>query len=314
MANDLKLGPLTVNGATVVNGTTTLKDITVVSPNNDTRILDLQQFAASPATSSSFLTLKNSTNSVLGFIDYLANFQSGDGNAITPGHTFRNDIGIGMYRQGSGILAFSTSSTERMRISSGGLVGIGNTNPQDQLDVGTGNLRISNNGFLKLTDTQGTPNFVDIKAPATVGTTYQIVLPTGQGANNTVPVNDGSGNLSWQPVPVGATGDISQTTFAPANNQSSPANVTGLAFANASVRSATIYYSIVINATASLYESGTLQLIQKASSWDYNQETAGDASQLVFSVTAAGQVQYTTPNYTGFSSAKMQFRAIVTSV
>lgn len=112
----------------------------------------------------------------------------------------------------------------------------------------------------------------------------------------------------------GVTGDIAQTTFAPANNQSAAANVTGLAFANGSVRSAKVVYSIVINATASLYEAGELRLIQQGAGWQIAQTSVGDDSLVVLSVTSAGQVQYTTPSYTGFSSSKMQFRALVTSI
>lgn len=309
MANEFKLGsPL------IVNANTTLNRLLTVSPQIDSRILDLQQFSASPATTSNYITFKDNMGSTVAFVNYLGSFLSADGDAVTPGHGFRNQTGIGVYRAGSSILAFSTASSERMRISATGNVGIGTSAPGDKLDVGNGNIRILNNGFLKLSDTQGTPNFISIQAPTTVTSNYTWILPAAQGGASTVLSNNGSGTLSWVSVPTGVTGDINQTTFAPANNQAAATNITGLAFANASVQSARVQYSVVVNATTSLYESGTLQLIQKGSGWEMSQSKVGDDIQMEFTVTSSGQVQYTSANYAGFSSAKMQFRATVTSV
>jgi len=42
--------------------------------------------------------------------------------------------------------------------------------------------------------------------------------------------------------------------------------------------------------------------------------SAGDESGVVFSITSAGQVQYTSANYSGFVSGKIKFRAITTTV
>lgn len=64
-------------------------------------------------------------------------------------------------------------------------------------------------------------------------------------------------------VPVGSAGDINETSFSAANNQASPANVTGLAFANATVRSFSALVSVYIDATTDLYEVFKLLGIQK---------------------------------------------------
>ncbi len=177
-----------------------------------------------------------------------------------------------------------------------------------------GNFTLPNQAATKYGDTQVSPNFVTVQAPTTISSSYPIVWPTSQGGGSTILVNDGLGNLSWGSIPVSVTGDINQTSFSIANNVSSATNVTGLAFANASVRSAIVQYSVIINATTSLYEAGTLSLIQKGSSWEMSQTTVGDNSLVVFTVTTAGQIQYTSANYAGFTTAKMQFRATVTSV
>lgn len=103
------------------------------------------------------------------------------------------------------------------------------------------------------------------------------------------------------------TGDISQTSFTAADNQSSAADVTGLLFSNAAVRSFRTQLSILRNATYSNYQ---LDGIQKASSWELSQEFVGDDTGLVFTITTAGQVQYTSSS-TG-NTATLKFRALVT--
>lgn len=111
-----------------------------------------------------------------------------------------------------------------------------------------------------------------------------------------------------------SNGDINETSFSAANNVSSPANVTGLAFANGVVRSAKIMASVYVNATSPLYEVFDMMLIQRASDWVLSTTANGDASGFAFTVTNAGQIQYTDSNYSGFTAATVKFRAITTSV
>lgn len=109
-------------------------------------------------------------------------------------------------------------------------------------------------------------------------------------------------------------GDINQTSFAAANNVSSAANVTGLAFAAGSVRSFKAQVSVSIVATGSLYEVFELTGIQTGTGFVIATSSVGDDSGVVFSITSAGQVQYTSTNVTGFTSDTMKFRAKVTNV
>ncbi len=111
-----------------------------------------------------------------------------------------------------------------------------------------------------------------------------------------------------------SAGDIAETSFALANNQTTPANVTGFAFANATVRSFEALVSVEIDATADLFEVFTLRGIQKGASWDMSVTANGDDSQVVFSITNAGQVQYSSGNIAGFSSGLIKFRAITLTV
>jgi hypothetical protein len=44
------------------------------------------------------------------------------------------------------------------------------------------------------------------------------------------------------------------------------------------------------------------------------QSATGDDSQVVFSITSAGQIQYTSANLAGFVSGDIKFRANTTSI
>lgn len=114
--------------------------------------------------------------------------------------------------------------------------------------------------------------------------------------------------------PLASAGDINETSFSAANNQASPANVTGFAFANATVRSFSAHVSVSIDATSDLFETFDLQGVQKGSSWDLSVQSTGDESGIEFSITTAGQIQYTSSNVSGFVSNTIKFRAVTTSL
>lgn len=111
-----------------------------------------------------------------------------------------------------------------------------------------------------------------------------------------------------------SAGDIQETSFSMANNQASPANVTGLAFANGVVRGFKALVTIEIDATSDLYEVVEIIGIQRGADWSISYSSSGDDSQVLFSITNAGQIQYTSANLAGFVSGLIKFRAIVTSV
>jgi hypothetical protein len=115
-------------------------------------------------------------------------------------------------------------------------------------------------------------------------------------------------------VPVNSAGDINESSFSLANNQATPANVTGLAFAAGVVRSFEALVSVEIDATADLFEVFTLRGIQKSGTFDMSITANGDESGVVFSITNAGQVQYISSNNAGFVSGLIKFRAQTTSI
>lgn len=141
----------------------------------------------------------------------------------------------------------------------------------------------------------------------------------GAPSNYTPGSTDVTGHLTGIDTALGSvltaeSGDINHTSFSLANNQVTPTNITGLSFANGTVRAATVDYSIEIDATANLYEKGVLELIQKDTNWDMSRDFTGDTTLINITVTTAGQLQYTSSSYAGFSSASIKFRAITTNV
>src|SRR6185503_10077237 len=100
-------------------------------------------------------------------------------------------------------------------------------------------------------------------------------------------------------IATASPGDLNESSFALVDNQASPANITGFAFANAVVRSFEALVSVEVDATADLFEVFTLRGIQKGASWDMTITSNGDDSQVLFSITSAGQIQFATPAYTG---------------
>lgn len=109
------------------------------------------------------------------------------------------------------------------------------------------------------------------------------------------------------------TGDILNTSFTLVNNQTSPVNVVGLSFDTSTIRSAEVSYSIYrsSNTPNEFSECGTLLLTYKstAGTWEIAQIDVG-SSGVIFTITNAGQIQYTTTDIgNGSYVGKLVFRA-----
>jgi hypothetical protein len=112
----------------------------------------------------------------------------------------------------------------------------------------------------------------------------------------------------------GSPGDLNEGSYSFSNSQIVPESITGFTFDNAVVRSFKALLSVSIDATTDLFEVFEIEGIQKGSEWDYSISTKGDNTGIIFSITNAGQIQYTSSSYTGFVSGIIKFRAITTSV
>ncbi len=106
--------------------------------------------------------------------------------------------------------------------------------------------------------------------------------------------------------------DILQTTVTINNNQASAANIAGLLFNTATVRSAVIDYNIYRTTSLNeVVEAGTLLIMYKsvANEWSVSQILNGDA-EVYFTITTTGQLQYTSSSLAGTSyTGTMTFEA-----
>ena len=102
-------------------------------------------------------------------------------------------------------------------------------------------------------------------------------------------------------------GQTKHGSFAAANNQVAAADVTGLSLAG--FRGGAIELTVDIQATADLFAKFRMDAIQKNGSWQLATEFAGDETNIEFSITAAGQIQYTSGNEAGFVSSTMKYKA-----
>lgn len=75
-----------------------------------------------------------------------------DGTALAPAYSFINDTDIGMFRPTTNELGFSTTGSERIRITSTGNVAIGSTSATEKLFVNAGNILLSSGYGIRCSD------------------------------------------------------------------------------------------------------------------------------------------------------------------
>ncbi len=86
-----------------------------------------------------------------GFLDPQGAFTLASGTASAPGLKFSDSSATGMFSPSTGVLGFSTGSTQNaLTILSGGNVGIGTTNPSTKLDI-DGDIKYSKGQRISLT-------------------------------------------------------------------------------------------------------------------------------------------------------------------
>ena len=126
-------------------------------------------------------------------------------------------------------------------------------------------------------------------------------------------LNVSSGSVIFNGVDVTPNlGDISkERVFNAANNTT--ANITNFAFDNTLVRGFHATVSVVVLGDADYYTFYDIKGVQKGSSWVINTSYVGDKSGITFSIDASGQLQYTSPDFAGWDSTTMKFRALTTT-
>lgn len=110
-----------------------------------------------------------------------------------------------------------------------------------------------------------------------------------------------------------APGDLLETTATIANDVSAALDISGMVFSISVVRAANIDYTIIrsVSTPASLIESGTLYATYNTvtSVW-YLSQTQAENAGVIFTITPAGQVQYTSSDMVGAGySGEITFKA-----
>ena len=105
-------------------------------------------------------------------------------------------------------------------------------------------------------------------------------------------------------------GDIfTSISFNANNNQSVASNITGLLFSG--YWGFDCYLTARVVATTNLYTHFHIRGVNKGTSWEIIKTYVGDDTGIEFYITTGGQLQYTTPNISGFVSCIFKARALV---
>lgn len=217
--------------------------------------------------------------------------------------------------------ALAAGSSKVSIVNPSGLAG----NPE--IDVVESNLDLNNIGGTLPISKGGTGQTsavaaFDALAPSTTkgdiivhDGTDNIRLPVGPNGQALVADSSTPSGLKYAAVPTLSAGDIAETSFSAANNQTSFANITGFLFSDSVVRGFSAVVTVDVDSTTDLSETFTITGInRRTGGFAINYQSVGDSSGFSFDITSAGQMQYTSGNYSGFVSATVKFRAITLSV
>lgn len=99
---------------------------------------------------------------------------------------------------------------------------------------------------------------------------------------------------------------FSTITFTAANNVTSQ-NIPSISYSGNSVWGFDVYLSVRLTATTNLYSNYHIRAVNLGTSWELISNYVGD-SILSFNITNNGQLQYSTPNFSGFTSLIFKYK------
>jgi hypothetical protein len=166
-------------------------------------------------------------------------------------------------------------------------------------------------GFTAVLPTSGSVTIsgnltIDSTTDSSSTSSASLVLAGGAGINKSLLVG---GNFNIGGVTTQFAG-----TFSAANGVSG-ATFTGLSFPNATIRSFTCTISIRVVSNVNYNTQHTIDGIQTATGgWQISDSQIGDASGITFAINSAGQITYTSPTFTTWTSTTMHYNAVAYNI
>lgn len=331
--NNVIIGSKLGIGTSTVSGTLSLPSNSIVSTDSTNGTLTLSAGRDSSVNSSKIIFSANGTG---GNLDLYTGSTSGSGIRFYSGtsslkrfHIY--DTGLFNFTPDGSTISVSLDSTSlttaipvriqntinSVSVSTGSLIISGGTGIVRDLNVGgtinsstisTGNLWASNVNIASGTATMNNLSITgSLSLPSTVDA-------SGIGTGGALTIFGGaaiSKRLFANTLSIGTITNEFTGSFSGNNNVTSATDITGLSFSTTDTRSFTVTMSISILASASLYSQTVIEGIWKNGSWEIFTSSLGDATGITFSITSAGQLRYTSLNYTSWVSTTFRWTAKV---
>jgi hypothetical protein len=147
---------------------------------------------------------------------------------------------------------------------------------------------------------------IDSTTDSSSTSSASLVLAGGAGINKSLLLG---GNFN-----IGGVSTQFAGTFSAANGASG-ASIPALSFPNANIRSFTCTISLRVVSSVNYNTQHTIDGIQRATGgWQISDSQIGDTSGITFAINSSGQLTYTSPTFTSWTSTTMHYNAVAYNI